>query len=220
MSEQVLIPKMKRLDKTKRKIRIPLLNFVIVIFCSLLITAATFVNLEIKHFIIPWNFFSLQNPEFDNFVFSFNLIPQIPVVMLVCAVLGRRMALTSVILYIFAGLLFVPVFGLGGGFKYLFEYGFGYILGYIPAVALAGNMLNKYSFPDMIKATLLGVFTIHITGIIYMIIIALFKHAGSGFIAGWLGAQSGLKIIYDVAASFLLILLGKYLHEGLKFILE
>lgn len=220
MTQEVLIPKMKRLDKSQRKIKIPLLNFVIVIFCTILITVASFVNLNIKHFILPMSIFSIKNPTLEDFVFSFYLIPQIPIVMFVCAALGRKMALTSVVLYILAGLSFAPIFGLGGGIKYIFEYGFGYILAYIPAVIIAGLLLKKYTFPRMIGATFTGVLTIHIIGILYMIVIALFKHSGAGFIGGWITAQSGLKIVYDIIASFLLILIGKYIHSGVKFILE
>ncbi|MBO5446441.1 biotin transporter BioY [bacterium] len=156
----------------------------------------------------------------ENFVFAIPFIPQIPIIMFICSILGRRMALTSVLLYLIIGLFFVPVFALGGGIRYFGEYGFGYILAYIPALLIAGKLLDKYSFLDIIKATLAGVFTIHICGILYMIIIALIKQAGGMFIWGWITAQSGLKIVYDLIASFVLILIGKYIHEGLKFILK
>lgn len=221
MSEEVLIPKMKRIDKTKRKFKIPVLNFVVVLFCTLLLTSSTFLNLCIKHYIIPLDLFSNRNLTIEDFIYCICFIPQVPTVMFVCSSLGKRMALTSVILYITAGLGFIPVFALGGGFRYFFEYGFGYILAYIPAVVICGNLLGKkYSFLNMIKAVLAGVLTIHILGIIYMTIVALFKHAGTTFIAGWIEAQSGLKIIYDLIISFVLVLIGKYFHSVLKFIIE
>jgi biotin transporter BioY len=72
----------------------------------------------------------------------------------------------------------------------------------------------------MITATLVGVLTIHLCGIFYMILLAIFKHSGSGFIFGWILAQSGVKIIYDIIASFVLVLIGKYLHSGLKLLIE
>ena len=219
MSEEVLIPKMTRIDKKKRKIKIPLINFVIIIFCTLLIIASTFININLKHYIIPLDLFTNKNLSMENFVFAIPFIPQIPIIMFICSILGRRMALTSVLLYLIIGLFFVPVFALGGGIRYFGEYGFGYILAYIPALLIAGKLLDKYSFLDMIKATL-AVFTIHICGILYMIIIALIKQAGGMFIWGWITAQSGLKIVYDLIASFVLILIGKYIHEGLKFILK
>lgn len=220
MSEEVLIPKMTRINKKKRKIKIPLINFVIIIFCTLLIIASTFININLKHYIIPLDLFTNKNLSMENFVFAIPFIPQIPIIMFICSILGRRMALTSVLLYLIIGLFFVPVFALGGGIKYFGEYGFGYILAYIPALLIAGKLLDKYSFLDIIKATLAGVFTIHICGILYMIIIALIKQAGGMFIWGWITAQSGLKIVYDLIASFVLILIGKYIHEGLKFILK
>ncbi len=221
MSEEVLIPKMTRIDKTKRKVKIPLLNFAVVIFGTLLIIASTFVDIGIKHYIIPANLFSNNNLGLEDFIFSFYLIPQVPVIMFVCAVLGKRMSLTSVVLYILTGLFLFPVFALGGGVKYIAQYGFGYILAYIPAVLIAGSFLNqKYSFPNMIKAAITGVLTIHLGGILYMILIALIKHPGHGFISNWIFAQSGLKIVYDLIAGFICILIGKYLHAGLKFIKE
>jgi len=220
MSEEVLIPKMRRREKYSPEIKIPMLNIAVIIFCSVLITAATFVNIEIRHYIIPVCIFSGKCLSVEDFIYAFCFIPQVPMVMFVCSVLGRKMALTSVIIYILAGLFFVPVFALGGGFKYIFEYGFGYIVAYIPAVIFAGNLLKKYSFSDMIKSAFAGVFVIHVIGVIYMIIIALFKHSGGGFIAGWIGAQSGLKIVYDLIISFLAILVGKYLHYALKFVIE
>lgn len=221
MSEEVLIPKMTRLDKRKKRIKIPFINFVIILFGTLLIIASTFLNLNIKHYILPAGFFSHKPLTAEDFVYSFYLIPQIPTVMFVCSVLGKKMALTSVILYILTGLFIIPVFALGGGLKYIGQYGFGYILAYIPAVFLAGNILKKkYSFPKMIQATIIGVLTIHIIGIIYMSLIALFKQSGIAFVQGWICTQSGLKIVYDLITSFLLILIGKYLNEGLKFILR
>ena len=221
MSEDVLIPKMKRIDKNKkRKVKIPLINFVLILFCTLLIIASTFININFKHYIFPIDLFTNKNLSIDNFIFSIPFIPQIPIVMLICSTLGRKMALTSIILYILIGLFVIPVFALGGGPKYIGEYGFGYILAYVPAVVIAGKLLNKYSFLDITKATLSGVLTIHICGIFYMVCIALIKHSGSMFILGWISAQSGLKIVYDLIFSFILILIGKYLHEGLKFILK
>lgn len=221
MTRDVMIPKMKRLDRRHREIKIPLINLVL-IFCSILfIIASTFINLNIKHYIIPVDIFTNKALCSDDFIYSFWIVPQIPAIMMVCSVLGKRMAVTTTILYILAGLLFVPIFGLGGGITYFSEFGFGYILGYIPAVVFAGNILHKkYSFPNMIKASILSVLMIHLIGILYMLIIAMFKHADSSFIGGWIAAQSGLKIIYDIILSFLAIMIGKYFHEFLNFILD
>lgn len=220
MSEEVLIPKMKRLESEDRELRIPWLNLALIVSCILLIVASTFVNLNIKHYILPGNLFSGKSLDYEDFVYSMYFIPQIPVIMFIVSFLGKKMSSVSIMFYILLGLFFVPIFALGGGVKYIFEYGFGYILAYIPAVIIAGNILgDNYSFKNMIKATILGVLLIHIVGILYMILIALIKGAGLDFITGWIASQSGLKIIYDIVASFVLVLIGKYLHAGLKFVL-
>ena len=220
MNEEVLIPKMTRKSKSSKKVRISFLNLALIIFCTILIIGASFINLDIRHYIIPSDLFTNKNLTGEDFVFRFFIIPQIPIIMFICSLLGRKMAMGSVLLYIITGLAFAPIFALGGGITYFFEYGFGYILAYIPAVAICGKLLNKYSFLDMLKATCAGVLTIHIFGILYMIIVALFKQIGGDFISGWIVAQSGLKIIYDIILSYLLILIGKYLHKALKFVLE
>lgn len=222
MSEEVLVPKMTRINKNKkRKISIPLINFVVIIFCTLLIVASTFINLNIKHYIIPMlDLFSKKDLVPDSFIYSFLIIPQVPVVMFICALLGKKLAATSVVLYILIGLFLFPVFALGGGITYLGEYGFGYILAFVPAVIIAGKLLDDYSIFNITKATLAGVITIHIIGILYMSLLALIRQAGFTFMSGWLASQSGLKIIYDLVASFVLMLIGKYLHIGLKQLLK
>lgn len=220
MTEEVLIPKMKRLEKRQRKIRIPLLNIVLILFCTLLIIGSTFININLKHYILPVELFSGKTLFIEDFIYSFSIIPQIPIIMLICSSIGKRMTTTSVILYILFGLCTIPVFALGGGIRYVTEFSFGYILSYIPAVILAGNILKKYTFKNMLLAAICGVITIHLGGILYMILIALLKHEGAHFITGWVGAQSGLKILYDLIISFIFVLIGKYVHSGLKFILE
>lgn len=220
MSE-VLIPKMKRVSHSKKSFKIPWLNLAIIVLCVCLIIGANFLNVNLKHFIVPSKIFSANKLSFDDFVFSFYYIPQVPVVMFVSSFLNKKMALFPVILYILLGLFFIPIFALGGGIKYIAQFGFGYILGFIPATIVSTNILSvKYSFPNMIKSAVFGVFIIHIIGILYMILIALFNHSGIDFIQSWIISQSGLKLIYDLILSFVLILIGKYCNSALKFIIE
>ena len=221
MSEEVLIPKMKRLDKRQKKIKIPLLNFVLILVCTLLIMASTFINIDLKHYILPNGFFSGEKVfTYEDFVYSFSIIPQVPVVLFVSSFLGKKMGTMSILLYIIAGLTFFPVFALGGGLLYVLQYSFGYILGYIPAAILCATFLkkSKKSYLHIFIGVLLGVFVIHFLGIIYMSLVALIKHDGLSFIKGWIGAQSGLKILYDFIISFVFVLIGRYFHSFLKYI--
>ena len=77
--------------------------------------------INLKHYIIPMDLFTNKNLSMDNFIFCIPFIPQVPIVMFICSVLGRKMALTSVLLYLIIGLFFVPVFALGGGIKINFH---------------------------------------------------------------------------------------------------
>lgn len=219
MPEEVLIPKMKRLDDKQKQIKIPINNFVLVILCTLLIICATFVNIDIKHYIIPQGFSFGKTFTNEDFIYSFYIVPQIPVLMFTCSVLGRKLSITCTCLYIILGLFSFPFFALGGGLSYIGEYSFGYIIAFILGVFIAGSFLNrKYSFLNMIFAAILGVLAIHFCGIIYMALVALIKSDGKTFIQTWIEAQSGLKIIYDIVLSFIGILLGKYIHEFFKFL--
>ena len=222
MSQQdVLIPKMKRIDKKQNKIRLPFLNLLLVLCALLLIVSSTFIGFDLKHYIIPVSFWSDKNLNPDEFVKSFYMIPQIPVIMFVCSVLEKKMAVLSVALYLILGIFFFPFFALGGGIHYFSEYSFGYLLSYLPAALIATSFLNKKrSFFNMFLAALCGVLVIHVCGFLYMLIIALFKHDGIPFISGWITYQSGIKIVYDFILSYVLILIGKYIYFMIRFLAE
>ena len=132
--------------------------------------------------------------------------------MFVGAFLGRKYGITCIILYILLGLFVMPVFALGGGPHYVLEYGFGYILAYIPAVFFMSSILKSgFSNRNIIHSILVGVLTIHIIGILYMLFIAGLMHEGREFVIGWICAQSSAKIAYDMVLSFATVFLAKYL---------
>ncbi len=62
----------------------------------------------------------------------------------------------------------------------------------------------------MLHAVLVGVLTIHLIGVLYMLFIAGLRHEGSEFMLGWIAAQSGVKIIYDFVFSFAAVFVAKY----------
>ncbi|PSB33600.1 biotin transporter BioY [Stenomitos frigidus] len=83
---------------------------------------------------------------------------------------GKNAAALSQIAYILLGLTWFPVFAQGGGFNYLKEPSFGYILGFIPGAWLCGYLAFKASakLESLAFSCLCGLFSIHLTGIIYM----------------------------------------------------
>ena len=206
--------RVKTVKPKKRKgIRLGVGSLVLLIFCSFLLVISTFLQLDVTHFIIPAKLFSGEPTKLSDYLFTYKFIPHIPAVMFVVGLLGRRLGITSILLYIITGLFFLPVFALGGGWRYIFEYGFGYILAYIPAAFLTGLILKKgYSYKNTAKAVFMGVLTIHLLGILYMMCLAAIRHTGWGFVGDWITAQSGLKIVYDFVFSYILVLVAKYVR--------
>ena len=183
--------------------------------CVLLIIIATFTQITLKHPYFPLNTFTFlagnvtDTEILHHFIKSYKYIPQIPVVFFIVALLGRKFGILSIFIYIILGLFF-PIFALGGGISYLFEYGFGYILAFIPAIFFAGTLLKgKTDFLRVFLISLIGVLTIHILGILYMFFIATLRHAPMDLVTGWIMSQSGVQIIYDIFFAMIAIFLGR-----------
>ncbi len=185
-----------------RKKKKPIANawtLVLMMMCFWLVIVSTFVQ------------FTLPVGE------GYKFIPQIPVILFTGALLGRTYGLIVVVSYIVMGLFFEPVFALGGGTRYVFEYGFGYILAYLPAVFFSTSILQSgFTVRNIAQAALVGVLCMHLIGIIYMLFLAGVNHEGLSFMYNWVAAQSGVKIVYDLLFSFLAVLAVRYLPAALK----
>lgn len=212
-----LQPQLKKFKYENQPLRFNLGVLVLTGLCSFLIVIATFTQFSFHHFIIPLDAFSYIGADFKNpavaahFVKYCRYIPQIPVIMFIIAFLGRKFGIASILLYIIVGLFFAPVFALGGGIKYVLQYSFGYILAYIPAAFFAGSILrNGLSYLNMAQASLVGVLTIHLIGIFYMLFISVLHRDSFSIILGWIYAQSFSKIMYDLFFGFMAMILAKF----------
>lgn len=204
-------PRIRVIKKQIEGIRLTFGSLLLVLCCTFLIILSTFLQLNINHFTIPSGLFSGEHLVMSDYIHTYKLIPQVPVIMFVGAFLGRRYGIASILIYILLGLFVIPVFALGGGPKYVLEYGFGYILAYIPAVFFAGSILKSgYTNRNIFHAVLVGVLTIHLIGVLYMLFIAGLKHEGAEFMLGWIVAQSGIKIVYDFVFSFAAVFIARY----------
>lgn len=209
----------KQLNSFKYKgeaIKITLGTLILTAFCVLLLIVATFTQITLKHPYIPLDtsaFLSQSNLSdsdiLNHFITSYKYIPQIPVIFFIVSLLGRKFGILAILSYIILG-FFIPVFALGGGVSYMFEYGFGYILAYIPAIFFAGILLKgKNDFLRLLLISVIGVLTIHILGILYMFFVATLRHTPMDFVFGWVLSQSGIQILYDIFFSLLAIYVGK-----------
>ena len=186
-------------------------------FCVLLIIISTFTQLSFTHPIIPmdllshWDkYFTAEGTNWHGFLKHYKYIPQIPVIFFILSLLDRKFSMLTIVLYIVLGLVGYPIFALGGGWKYIFQYGFYYIIGYIPALFFAGSIIKgNYSFVNILKSVFVGVLVIHLIGCLGMVFIATLKHESSTSILGWIFTMSGTKILYDMLFSVIAVWLGQ-----------
>lgn len=203
MNKQTLI-------KKNNKIRFSLRTCVFILWSIFLLIIATFTQITLTKVGLPT--FILKHIVTINYESCFKYIPQIPVVLFVASMLGRRYSFIAISLYIILGLFFMPIFALGGGISYLFKYTFGFIIAYIPSAFIASTILSKYSnFKAYIQSAIIGVLIIHIVGIVYMITVLMFKHETFNYISNWLSISSGIKIFYDIIFSLFAVIIGKAL---------
>ena len=207
----------KKFDYNNGKIRLTLGVLVVAVLCAFLIVVATFTELSFVEnglppdaIIHPVKYLKQTGCSLWSFFISYKYIPQIPVIIFISALLGCQFGVLAVLIYIVAGLCSVPVFAMGGGWKYIFEYYFGYILAFIPAVAICGNILShKLSFKNALKAAFFGVLLIHFIGIMYTAVAIIFRRNGFNFFMDMIAIQSGIKIIYDLVFSILAVIIAR-----------
>ncbi len=140
---------------------------------------------------------------------SLSLLP----VLLCACLLPLPDALAAMGVYLFMGLVGVPVFsGFGGGPAKLLGPTGGYLIGYLPCVLIIGLMLRKRprSVIRMLIAMVLGVLACYALGTAWFVI-----STGTGFLAA-LSICVLPFLPFDAGKIALAILLSKYLSKPLK----
>lgn len=207
---------LKQFDYNNAKLKLTFGVLVVVFLCTFLIIIATFTELSFSSHKLPVEAilhpirFLTQTDKPLLFMLGYQYIPQVPVILFIAALLGGRFGFLSVFLYILAGLTYFPVFALGGGWRYIFEYNFGYILAFLPSVAIGGKILaNSISFKKALKAAFFGVLIIHFIGVLYTTIIVVWHHDSFELFMDMVAIQSGIKIIYDFIFSVFAIMVAR-----------
>ena len=65
-------------------------------------------QIDINHFFLPKG----ENLTLQDYIYTYKIIPQVPIVMFAGAFLGRKYGIASILLYILLGLFVIPVFAL------------------------------------------------------------------------------------------------------------
>ena len=96
--------------------------------------------------------------------------------------LGAKLGALSQLLYVVLGLVGVPIFAAGGGFGYIFNPTFGFLLGLIPTAWVIGKIAEKdRSVPRLLLACAAGLAVLYLVGLPYIaLIVNVYKGGAVG----------------------------------------
>ena len=107
--------------------------------------------------------------------------------------LGKKYGALSQGVYVLIGLVGVPIFALGGGFSYVFQPTFGFLLGLIPSAWVTGALCRRpLTFWRTALAILAGYAVLYAIGVPYMALIAN-GYLGKG-LTFWQIMRSGMLL--------------------------
>jgi biotin transport system substrate-specific component len=97
--------------------------------------------------------------------------------------LGPAGGALSQAIYVMLGLVGLPIFSGGGGIAYVFSPTFGYLIGFIPAAAVAGLLSSKEGYVRPVCGVVCAVLIVYLFGVPYLMLAAklfLKKEIGLG----------------------------------------
>ena len=107
--------------------------------------------------------------------------------------LGKKYGALSQAVYVLLGLVGVPIFALGGGFSYVFQPTFGFLLRLIPSAWVIGSLARRpLTFWRSVTAMLAGLAVLYAIGVPYMALIAN-AYLGKG-LTFWQVLKNGMLI--------------------------
>jgi biotin transport system substrate-specific component len=136
----------------------------------LLTISGVFIDVAIPLPKVAWPF------DWHNVnTYSLGVTLQIGAVLLTGCMAGRSAAAISQLTYLVMGLAGFQIFAQGGGFEYLREPTFGYLLGFLPGAWLCGYIAfsNKRRIETFIVSCLWGLLTIHSAGLAYLSLLCM-----------------------------------------------
>ena len=96
---------------------------------------------------------------------------QLPSIIIITLIFKSKIVIKAFSIYLLIGIFFVPVFYEGGSLGYLLTPNFGYLLGMYPLIKIIDKLnkrkQKKINYFDLLKYGILGICSMHLTGIIY-----------------------------------------------------
>ncbi|NLI54745.1 MAG: biotin transporter BioY [Clostridiales bacterium] len=84
--------------------------------------------------------------------------------------LGKKLGAASALVYLFVGLIGIPVFTQGGGIGYVLKPTFGYLVGFVCGAFVTGAIARKAERPSFLRlllAALAGLLVVYVLGTTY-----------------------------------------------------
>ncbi len=100
-------------------------------------------------------------------IFITPLTLQMPAMLLCILILPRFLSTLTIAVYIFAGLLGLPVFASGGGFSYALNPSFGYLIGFLLASVIISFLKSKKKTNGLFLMGVITILVVHIFGFLY-----------------------------------------------------
>jgi biotin transport system substrate-specific component len=123
------------------------------------------------------------------------------VVAIIGGVMGWRLGLATVALYIAEGLMGLPVFSRGGGFEYIFSPSFGFIVGWVPMVMIAGFAAERARgrVVPMVLGFLAADLVSFAFGFAWLMVVANMILGAGGALPAWLASGDLLTVAWNGA---------------------
>ena len=150
---------------------------------------------------------------------TLNFTLQVFFCLLAGMLLGPLDGVLSQALYIFIGLIGIPVFSQGGGPGYVLMPSFGYLLGLIPCAYLSGliSRAPEAKLPRMVAGVGAGILSLYIIGVPYLyFMVNAFTGSMTFTAALWSGAAIFLPmdIAKGLLASLVTLMVRRRLPHG------
>ena len=104
---------------------------------------------------------------------------QMPATLLCIFILPNFLSTATIAVYIFAGLLGLPVFASGGGFSYIFNPAFGYLIGFLLASIIISFIKTKTQSNSLFVLGIIAIVIVHTFGFLYTYFISNFYLANN-----------------------------------------
>ncbi len=126
-------------------------------------------------------------------------------------ILPKNLAVLSTLLYLFIGLMGVPVFANGGGPMYVLQPSFGYLIGFVICAFVVSKYKDRAS--NQLLLCFAGMLIIYLVGMVYFFLLKYFVY---GILTSWGFIFYYLFLVYlpgDILSCILAVFISKRLSK-------